>query len=67
MNEAEVIHEHVIREDNAGTNLVIGLIILVVLVLLIVYGLPALRSSVQVPSIQVPGKIDVNINQPKNP
>ena len=61
---ATVIHEHT-RENGNSSGAIIGIILLVVIVLLfIAYGLPMLRSY-GTPQINVPGKIDVNVNTPQ--
>ncbi|CAN5144787.1 hypothetical protein BH09PAT1_BH09PAT1_7840 [soil metagenome] len=61
---ATVIHEHTTdRGNSSGT--IVGIILLVVLVLLFfVYGLPMLRSY-GTPQVNVPGKVDVNVNTPQ--
>ncbi len=53
--------------DNSGgpMGMIIGIIVLIVLVYLgYVYGLPAIRQM-GTPQINVPSKIDVNVNQTK--
>lgn len=62
---AEIIHEHTTSENSGGgTTLAIGLILLIALFLLLFYGLPNLRNmtAIQVPTFQIPSKIDVNVN-----
>lgn len=60
---ATVVHEHT-RENN-GSGALIGLILLLVLaVLFILYGLPAIQSA-STPQINVPGQVDVNVNTPQ--
>lgn len=62
----EVVHDHGGTDSSSGMSLLIGLIVLLVFAfLLFYYGLPALRGASSGPSIQVPGQIDVNVNQPK--
>lgn len=57
-------HGHTI-ESNSGLNTLLGVVILAIVVFaLLYYGLPALRSGFQAPQINVPGQIDVNVNQP---
>lgn len=54
------------RDEGSGMVMVVGLILLFVLLFLFfVYGLPLLRQSTNAPQINVPGKIDVNLNQSK--
>jgi len=52
-------------DSGGGMGMIVGLVILLVLgYLLWVYGLPALRNmQTQTPTINIPSKIDVNINQ----
>jgi hypothetical protein len=53
--------------DNSGgvVGMIFGIIVLIVLVYLgYVYGLPAIRQM-GTPQINVPSKIDVNVNQTK--
>lgn len=53
--------------DNSGgpMGMIIGLVVLVVAIYLgFVYGLPALRQmQLGTPQINIPSKIDVNVNQ----
>lgn len=52
--------------DNSGgpMGMIVGLIVLLVVAyLFIVYGLPAIQHM-GTPQVNVPSKIDVNINQP---
>jgi len=54
--------------DNSSMNMVVGLIVLVVVgYLAYVYGLPAIQKTMQsgAPQINVPSKIDINVNQTK--
>lgn len=52
-------------ESDNGMGMVFGLIVLAaVLFIFFVYGLPAIRRMGS-PQINIPSKIDVNINQPK--
>ncbi len=45
---------------------IIGLILgLLVLYILLNFGLPMWRSATTVPQINIPGKIDVNVNNPQ--
>ena len=54
------------NESNGGTGVIIGILILIVIgFLFFYYGLPAIRSvQLGTPQINVPAKIDVNVNQP---
>jgi hypothetical protein len=52
--------------DNSGgpMGMIVGIVVLVVLGYLVyVYGLPAIRQMGGTPQINVPSKIDVNVNQ----
>lgn len=54
-------------ENNSGLNWVFALILLIVFMFLVFYfGLPALRrvTTSNVPQINVPDQIDVNVNTP---
>lgn len=54
------------KESGGGMGMIIGLVVILVLAyLFITYGLPAFRNmQVGAPQINIPSKIDVNINQP---
>lgn len=53
------------NNSGGGVGVIIGLIVLaVVLFIFFVYGLPAIRQMGN-PQINIPSKIDVNINQEK--
>lgn len=54
-----------VAESDNGMGMVVGVIgFFVVLYLFFIYGLPAIRQ-IGTPQINIPGKIDVNINQTK--
>ena len=49
--------------DNSGMGFLLGIILLIVfVVILLFYGLPLLQNSTSSPQLNVPGKIDVNVN-----
>lgn len=51
-------------EGSNGMGFVLGIIILVVFLgLLFFYGLPMLNRQTSAPQINVPEKVDVNVNQ----
>jgi len=55
-------------ENNSGNSMgmIIGIIAIVVLVILfVVYVMPMMRQGMNAPQINVPDKIDVNVNQPE--
>lgn len=52
-------------ENDGGLGFVLGvLLLLVVAFLFFVYGLPAITRSFSGPTVNVPGKIDVNVQTP---
>lgn len=54
------------NDSGGGTGMIVGLIVLIVLAyLFFVYGLPAFRQTQSGTQINVPSKIDVNLNQTK--
>jgi len=57
-------------DSGSGMGMVVGAILLIVfLFVFFVYGLPVIRSSMgrgtTTPQVNVPEKIDVNVNQPE--
>lgn len=54
------------NDSGGGMGMIIGLIVLIVVAyLFIVYGIPAMKNiQLEAPQINIPSKIDVNINQP---
>ncbi len=63
---ADVIHEHTIEKEGEGSGMgfFLGAVMLVVvLIFLFYFDLPYLSSASSSPQINVPGKIDVNVNQ----
>jgi hypothetical protein len=64
MNEVEHV-DHVHNNSGSGMGFLLGIILLlVVLFLIFYYGLPYLGRATN-PQVNVPGTIDVNVNQPK--
>ncbi|MBI5044370.1 MAG: hypothetical protein HZC02_00380 [Candidatus Levybacteria bacterium] len=62
---ATVIHEHT-RDEGGSSGVLLALIILLVMAFIFIfYGLPAVRSSIGAPQVNVPDKIDVNLNSPQ--
>lgn len=55
------------KESGGSMGMIIGLVVLIVVVyLFFVYGLPAIQHiQLGTPQINIPAKIDVNVNQPK--
>ena len=66
---AEIIHEHVAdRRSGNGMGFLLGvLLLIVVVVLLIYYGLPLIRNAAPTYQVNVPDKVDVQVNQPQQP
>lgn len=54
------------NESGGSMGMIIGLVVLLILgYLFFVYGLPAIQNmQVGTPQINIPAKVDVNINQP---
>lgn len=50
--------------DGGGMGFLLGIVLLILFVLgLIFYGLPMIQQNTGGPSINVPEKVDVNVNQ----
>ncbi len=61
---ATVIHEHT-RDNGNSSGTIVGVILLIVLLaLFFLYGLPLIRSY-GTPQVNVPDKINVNVNTPQ--
>lgn len=60
-------HEHTQGTGgDSGMGTLLGIImLLIVAVLFFVYGLPLVANSLQGPQVNVPGKIDINVQNPK--
>ncbi|MFA6017105.1 MAG: hypothetical protein WC744_03395 [Patescibacteria group bacterium] len=53
------------NESDGGMGMIVGVIVLLVVIyLFFMYGLPAIRQM-GTPQINIPSKIDVNVNQTK--
>lgn len=72
VNTPAATHEHVARDESSSSsmmNLIIGIFIILLLAAFFLYvGLPMMRSATapaQAPQINVPDKINVDVNQPK--
>jgi len=58
-------------ENTGGSSLLIGAIVLIGFVMLLYFGIPAIRRmgpvqvNVPAPQVVVPGKIDLNVTQTK--
>ena len=54
-----------VEQTDGGMGMIFGLIVLAAVVFIFfVYGLPAIRN-IGSPQVNIPSKIDVNVNQPK--
>lgn len=54
------------REEGSGMGFFLGVILLLLaVVLFVIYALPAIRNAAA-PQIQVPGKVDVNVQTPQS-
>lgn len=69
---ATIVNNPPANTDTSGGNgFLVGIILLIAFVVLFIfYGLPLLNNSAgggqsAAPQVNVPGKIDVNVNQPK--
>jgi hypothetical protein len=52
-------------DGNGGSGFLLGIVLLIIFaVLFFVYGLPYLTNAMSGPQVNVPGQIDVNVNQP---
>ena len=67
MTQAETVADHHYvnsTQNNSSVGFVIGAIILLIAVIFfIIYGIPMIQNSMQSPTINVPDKVDVNINK----
>jgi len=55
------------NNSDSGMGMIVGLILLLAVVaLFFVYGLPLLRRATAAPQVNVPDKIDVNVNAPNS-
>jgi len=67
---ATIVNTPAQGNTDSGMGMIIGAILLIgFLFVFFVYGFPMIRNSMggggATPQINVPGKIDVNVNQPK--
>ncbi len=64
---ATIVNTTPTERRDTGSGFLLGVVLLIAfLALLFFYGVPALGSAFRAntPSVQVPGKIDVNVNNP---
>lgn len=69
---ATIVNNPAPAQDTGGSNFLIGIIILIGFIMLLLYfGIPALRRmgpvqlNIPAPQVVVPNKIDVNVKQAK--
>jgi hypothetical protein len=60
---ATIVNNPPARSNTSGA-LIAVILLLIIAVLFVDYGLPAIRSY-STPQVNVPGKIDVNVNTPQ--
>ena len=61
---ATIVNNPDTTQRDSGTGFLLGVILLIVFgVLFFMYGLPYITSAMSGPTVQVPEKVDVNINQ----
>jgi hypothetical protein len=62
VNNPDTGHTH----GDSGNGFLLGVILLIVFaVLFFIYGLPYITNAVSGPTVQVPDKVDVNVNTPQ--
>lgn len=54
------------QQESSGNGFLLGVVLLIIFaVLFFIYGLPMLTNSFSGPQVQVPDKVDVNVNTPQ--
>ncbi len=62
---SHVVHDNGTGRSDNGIGFLMGIVLLVVvLYLLFMYGLPMIRSAAAPTQVQIPDKVDVNVNTP---
>ncbi len=62
---ATIVNTPAQTERSGGMGFLVGVVLLILFVLLLIgYGLPYIQSVTQTPQVNVPGKVDVNVNTP---
>ena len=65
---ATVVNTPSSTDNGSGMGFLLGVILIIAFIMLLMfYGVPYLGNMMQTqgPQVNVPGKIDVNVNQPK--
>ena len=58
------MHSHTHETSSGGMGFLLGVLALIAFFyMLFAYGIPALQSGFSQPTIQVPGRVDVNVNK----
>jgi hypothetical protein len=62
---ATIVNNPGTTQRDSGSGFLIGVILLIVFaILFFIYGLPYLANSFSGPTVQVPDKVNVNVNTP---
>lgn len=55
----------IVKERNSGIGLLLGVLLVVCFLLFFfVYGIPAISNSIRTPSVNIPDKININVQTP---
>ena len=61
---ATIVQQPASTDSGSGMGFLLGIVLLILFVIgLLYYGLPAIQSRTSAPTIQVPEQVDVNVNQ----
>ncbi len=60
---ATIVQQPASTDTGSGIGFLLGIVLLILFVLgLLYYGLPAIQNQTAAPTIQVPDRVDVNVN-----
>jgi hypothetical protein len=63
---ATIVNNPDTGRSDSGSGFLLGVILLIIFaVLFFVYGLPYITNSMSGPTVQIPDKVDVNVNTPQ--